>query len=151
MAQDPVSPFTHLLIFQLVGNDYAIPLQGVREVLRMVAITPLPLAHEWLVGIINLRGEIIPILDLRKRLALTAHPYSLNTPIIVAQHKDSTFGLIADGVSPELTVAPNAIVQTDSFVDADHTIGCIARVNERLIAILDLSRMMVGSEDVLTA
>ena len=73
----------------------------------MVAIAPVPEAPSWLPGVINLRGKVIPVIDLRVRLGLASKPVGINTPIIVAEHEGQMVGLIADSVTELLTVPPD--------------------------------------------
>lgn len=149
MAQNSFHPSTQLLVFQLDATEYALPLQNVREVLRMVAFTPVPEPSAWLIGVINLRGRILPLIDLRKRLALNAQPYTLTTPIIVAEANGRTLGLIADAVSTVLTIPAQAFTPAHALLDTDQPTLGIARTDERLIVVLDPARLLAGAEDVI--
>jgi len=75
-----------LVVFRLDAGEYALPVANVGEVLRMVAITPVPEAPEWLPGVINLRGRVIPVIDLRRKLHLPEAKVGVKAPIIVAEH-----------------------------------------------------------------
>src|SRR5205809_5151739 len=75
---------TQLVVFRIEKSEYALPVGNVGEILRMVAIAPVPEAPSWLPGVINLRGKVIPVIDLRVRLGLASKPVGINTPIVVA-------------------------------------------------------------------
>jgi len=112
----------------------------------MVAIAPVPEAPEWLPGVINLRGRVIPVIDLRIRLGLPALEVGLNTPIIVAEIEGQMVGLVADSVTELLIVPLEAIEPPDERVGASNAVKSVARAAERLILIFDLERICAGSQ-----
>jgi purine-binding chemotaxis protein CheW len=88
-----------VLVRLSVGDDrYALPLAHVREVVRMVAVAPLPDAPPGVVGVINLRGRVIPVISLRARVGLPPKEPSLSDRIVVAEDGGRVFGLLVDGV-----------------------------------------------------
>jgi purine-binding chemotaxis protein CheW len=107
-----------------------------------------PEAPEWLSGVINLRGKVVPVIDLRSRLGLERQPVGLGTPIIVAETGGQSVGLIADSVSELLTVPGDAIEPPDARVGEGNVVDAVARAGERLILILDLERVCAGSEQL---
>ena len=78
MAQD-----VQLVIFKLANEDYGLPIQKVQEINRMVPVTKLPQTPEFMEGIINLRGRVIPVVDLRKRFGLAVKPHEDDTRIMI--------------------------------------------------------------------
>jgi purine-binding chemotaxis protein CheW len=132
---------TQLLVFRLQAREYALPIELVSEVLRMVAITPVPDAPAWLPGVINLRGRVVLVMDLRARLGLPPLTPSLNTPIIVAEADGRMVGLLADAVIEVLTLPDEAIEPPAALAGSAHPISAIARAGDRLILIFDLSRL----------
>jgi purine-binding chemotaxis protein CheW len=137
---------TQLVVFRIEKSEYALPVGNVGEILRMVAIAPVPEAPEWLAGVINLRGKVIPVIDLRTRLGLPAQPVGLNTPIIVAEHEGQMVGLVADSVAELLTVPLDAVEPPDARVGTANAVEAVARSGERLILILGLERVCAGSQ-----
>jgi purine-binding chemotaxis protein CheW len=130
-----------LVVFRVEASEYALPVANVGEVLRMVAIAPVPESPTWVLGVINLRGEVIPVIDLRTRLGVPAQAAGLNTPIIVAEHEGQSVGLVADSVTELISVPLEAIEQPDAQV-----VGvAVARSGARLIPVLDLERVCSGS------
>ena len=137
---------TQLVVFRIDRSEYALPVVNVGEILRMVAIAPVPEAPEWLPGVINLRGKVIPVIDLRTRLGLPHRDAGLNTPIIVAEHQGQMVGLVADSVTELLTVPLDSVEPPDARVGTANAVESVARAGERLIMIFDIERVCAGSE-----
>lgn len=94
MAQD-----VQLVIFKLANEDYGLPIQKVQEINRMVPVTKLPQTPEFMEGIINLRGRVIPVVDLRKRFGLAVKPHEDDTRIMIIDIDGQTVGIIVDAVN----------------------------------------------------
>lgn len=139
-----VSVFSKLVVFQLEGRDYALPVHEIVEVVRMVEITPVPEAPEWLFGAINVRGRVIPVMDLRRRLGLAGMEPGLRTPIMVAETGGRMLGLIADNVSEMLSLPAHAIETVEAT--GESPIAAMAQAGERLIVIVDLDRLCNDAE-----
>lgn len=137
---------TQLVVFRIEKSEYALRVGNVGEILRMVAIAPVPEAPEWLPGVINLRGRVIPVIDLRTRLGLPRVDAGLNTPIIVAETEGQMVGLVADSVTELLTVPLDAVEPPDPRVGSASAVEAVARAGERLILIFDLERVCAGSQ-----
>ena len=137
---------TQLVVFRIEKSEYALPVGNVGEILRMVAIAPVPEAPSWLPGVINLRGKVIPVIDLRVRLGLASKPVGINTPIVVAEHEGQMVGLIADSVTELLTVPLESVEPPDARVGTTNAVEAVARAGERLILIFDLERVCAGSQ-----
>ena len=137
---------TQLVVFRIDKSEYALPVSNVGEILRMVAIAAVPEAPEWLPGVINLRGKVIPVINLRKRLGLPEVEVGLNTPIVVAEHEGQMVGLVADAVTELLTVAADSVEPPDARVGSANAVEAVARSGERLILIFDLDRVCAGSQ-----
>jgi hypothetical protein len=91
--------------FQVDGRSYALPLEQVLEVVRMVAITPVPDAPAWLAGVVNLRGRLIPMIDLRPRFGAPATEPDPSHVFIVAESRGRTAGVLADRVEDVVEAA----------------------------------------------
>jgi purine-binding chemotaxis protein CheW len=135
-----------LVVFKVDKSEYALPVSNVGEILRMVAISPVPEAPHWLPGVINLRGRVIPVIDLRTRLGLPAVPVGVNTPILVTEAEGHTVGLVADAVTELLTVPLEDIAPPDELAAHGNKVESVARAGDRLILIFDLDRVCGGSE-----
>jgi purine-binding chemotaxis protein CheW len=145
------SEATQLVVFKVDKSEYALPVGNVGEILRMVAISPVPEAPAWLPGVINLRGRVIPVIDLRIRLGLPAVPVGVNTPILVTESEGHTVGLVADAVTELLTVPHDAIEPPDELAAHGNTVESVARAGDRLLLIFDLERVCAGSEKLVGA
>jgi purine-binding chemotaxis protein CheW len=135
-----------LVVFRIDKSEYALPVGNVGEILRMVAIAPVPEAPDWLPGVINLRGKVIPVIDLRTRLGLRRVDVGLNTPIVVAETEGQMVGLVADSVTELLTVPLESVEPPDARVGNANAVEAVARAGERLILIFDLERVCAGSQ-----
>ena len=133
------------VVFRLAKHEYALRLESVSEVLRMVAITPLPEAPPWLAGVINLRGRVITVTDLRVRLGLPAPDPGLNTPIIVVEADGRQLGLIADSVVEVLTHADEPDGLPSGLAGQSRLALATLRAGDRLITILNLGPLSTAT------
>jgi purine-binding chemotaxis protein CheW len=148
---DPSDGLWQFVVFRLHAREYALPISQAIEVLRMVAMTPLPEAPAWLPGMINLRGRVIPVMDLRMRLGLRPRAPDLDTAIVVAHANGHILGLIADAVVEILTLPPASLAPPAALASATHTVAGVACVDDRLIVILDVHALCAGAEHMLPA
>lgn len=137
------------LTFLLGHEFYALPVLNVREIIRVGEITPVPQMPAFVKGVINLRGKLVPVTDLRVRFDLAHHEFNESTCIVVAQVKTGAGGLIhmgfiVDGVEEVLNLAEGDIEKTPDFgtkVDAEYLRG-MANVKGKVIALLDIDRVL---------
>lgn len=134
------------VIFRLDTREYAIPIEQTIEVLRMVALTPLPEAPAWLPGMMNLRGQVIPVIDVRVRLGLRAQAPSLNTAIIVACVGEQIVGLIVDDIVEIRPFLPAALMSPGTLLGAAQAVAQVAQIGARLIIILNMSILHIDME-----
>lgn len=133
-----------LVLFDLASEHYAVSSQSVREIIRMQNITRVPGALPFVEGVTNLRGKVVPVIDLRKRLALPASEESKDMRIVVLEVGSEYVGLIVDGVSEVLRI-PYSLIEPPSSVvhgpDADYILG-IAKLETRLVILLDADKLL---------
>lgn len=138
-----------LVSFRLGTEEFCIDIAMVQEIVRMPNITKVPRAPEFLEGVVNLRGKIVPVIDLRKRFHLPARQESRSTRIIIVSIESRTVGIVVDGVSEVLRIATDSIDATPdmvaSTVDATFLKG-IAKLEGRLLLLLDLTHVVQQSE-----
>ncbi len=137
-----------LVLFDLGSEHYAIDSMNVREIIRMQTITKIPGAPMSVEGVINLRGKVTPVLDLRKRLGLSVTEESKETRIVVVEVEGQDVGLIVDGVSEVLRIPVSVIEPTSTIVaaeEADYILG-VAKLESKLVILLDIARLLVGGE-----
>jgi purine-binding chemotaxis protein CheW len=136
-----------LVVLRLQGIEHAVPVEDVVEVLRMVAITPLAEAPPWLCGVIDLRGQVIPVVDLRRRLGMPQRAPDLSTPILVVRARGTTVGLVADEVVEVLTV-PSEATSAAGAAASPSAVSSAIRYGNRLLLVLDTDRVCEGSADL---
>lgn len=134
------------VIFKLDNEEYGIDILRVKEIKEMMSITRVPKAAHYVRGVINLRGEVIPVIDLRKRFNLSDGKEDDNTRIIIVSVDDIVVGLIADYSSEVVEISSNAIEEAPDRagnVDQNYIYG-IGKVGERLIILLDVVKIITN-------
>jgi purine-binding chemotaxis protein CheW len=137
-----------IVVLDLGGEAYGVEIGRVEEIIRMQAITRIPNGPAFIEGVTNLRGRVIPVLDLRKRFGLPASESTRRSRIVVGELGEHTVGLVVDGVSEVLLVSSEAVEPPSTLVtSADSAfLRGVAKLDERLILLLDLSRILTRSE-----
>ncbi|MDH5424940.1 MAG: chemotaxis protein CheW [Gammaproteobacteria bacterium] len=134
--------------FHLEGEIYGINVMLVQEVLRVTEIAPVPGAPDFVLGIINLRGNVVTVIDTRKRFALPAKEMDDSTRIVIIESDLQTVGIVVDGVSEVVNVSRNEIESAPS-VGNDQTAryieGVVSRGDELLI-LVDLNKLLTEDE-----
>jgi purine-binding chemotaxis protein CheW len=125
------------VVFTLEGADYALSLEHIVEVIHIIAIAPAPEAPPWLAGVINLRGRVLPVMDLRARLGLPSRGPDLSARILVTSGWGHWLGLIVDSVTEVLTW-PAEPVELPATAPG----FAVVRANHRLITVLDIERLI---------
>lgn len=137
-----------LVIFELANEVYGVDISRVQEIIRMTTITRLPRAPEFVEGVINLRGKVIPVVDLKKRFGLEEGERTKSSRIVVVDVGDHTIGMVVDAVSEVLRVLTEAVEPPSPVVttiESDYIRG-IAKVDGRLIILLDLNKVLSWEE-----
>ncbi len=134
----------HLVIFHLAGEEYGVPIGQVSEIIRCQEITQIPLTASDVEGVINLRGKIVPVLDLRGRLGLPAEPSTRVSRIVVIEIRGHTVGLIVDSVKGVLRLNGNSIEAPSRLVAEleDDFVRGVGKHEESLIILLNLDRAL---------
>ncbi|HUW81813.1 MAG TPA: chemotaxis protein CheW [Phycisphaerae bacterium] len=140
------------LTFQLGKEVYGLEILRVQEIIGMMSVTRVPGSPEFVRGVINLRGKIIPVVDLRLKFGLESQPDTEKTCIIVAQvvraEQEVTMGIIVDEVSEVLDIAGDQIEPPPSFrsaVDTDFILG-MGKVGRKVVVLLDVDRVLSAGE-----
>ena len=134
------------LTFLVGEEEYGLDILKVQEVKAYSAITPIPNAPDYVRGVMNLRGTIIPVVDLRARFGLSKAAYNRLNVIVVATIKSKTVGLMVDAVSDVLNLPQDEIQPPPDFGEAVHSVSGLARSGEKVILILDLDRILGNVE-----
>jgi len=137
-----------LVVFELDRESYGVDIAAVNTIIRMQQITHVPRAPEFVEGVINLRGSIVPVIDLRKRFGLGAFEETKASRIVVVETAAGLVGMVVDAVTETLSLAGDAIEPPSSLVttaDSRYLRG-VAKLDDRLIILLDLERILTESE-----
>jgi purine-binding chemotaxis protein CheW len=139
-----------LVVFHLQGEEFAVDIHRVREVLKITQITPLPQALNFIEGVINLRGEVIPVVDLRKRFNIKNTEQTGESRIIIVEIDESLVGLIVDSVTEVLHLMSSAVEPPPRRLVGTRTefIKGVGKLGDRLLIILDLEQLLSTDEQV---
>ena len=136
------------LTFSLAGEEHGIGILKVREIIGMMPVTPVPQTPDFVKGVVNLRGKVIPVIDLRLRFGLEATVYTERTCIIVVEiHGESgsiPMGIVVDAVSEVLNIRSADIENTPSFgvkLNTDFILG-MAKTDGGVKILLDIDRVL---------
>ncbi|WHX27182.1 chemotaxis protein CheW [Virgibacillus halodenitrificans] len=137
-----------MIVFQLDNEEYAVSVQQVGLIERITPITRVPQTVDFVKGVINLRGVVTPIIDLRIRFGLSEAEFTDHSRIIIVNMEDKEVGLIVDAANdvvdiPEETIEPAP--EVIGTVDIDYIEG-VAKLEERLIILLDLEKVLSAEE-----
>ncbi|MGE5552717.1 MAG: chemotaxis protein CheW [Betaproteobacteria bacterium] len=139
---------TQLVVFRLANEDFGVPIGQVKEINRLVPITSIPKAPPAVLGVINLRGRIIPVFSLRQRLGFDRGETDDATRIVVAEVGSETIGFVVDAVTEVLRLEDTAIEPApEGSGEIDSTfIRGIGKVDGRLIIVLDVEKVFGSAE-----
>ena len=136
-----------LVAFTLNRQPYALRLASVRQVLRMVEVTPLPKAPEIVLGVVSLHGTVVPVLSIRRRVGLTDREASLSDQLIVADTACRIVALVVDAVIGVVERSTEEITEAERIVPSAQYVEGIARLEEDMLFIHDLDRFLSQHEE----
>jgi len=153
----PQAEARQFVAFRVGKEEYGLDIAAVAEVVRPLRITPLPRMPEFIEGVINLRGTIIPAVDLRKRFAIGIMPGGERTARMIitkgalkerAPRGRGLLALVVDAVDEVLTISPDRIDRTPEAATGAHAefLAGVGKLNDRLIILIDLSRILSREE-----
>ncbi len=143
------------LTFSLVGQEYGLEIVKVKEIIGVMEVTPVPQTPKYVEGVINLRGKIIPVINLRVKFGLEFQEYTERTCIIVVEimgNSGSIFmGIVVDSVSEVLNIGLEELEETPNFgikVDTEYIMG-MAKTKDRVIILLAIDQVLNSEAMVL--
>lgn len=143
--QDPAKTYNQYVIFRLGGEFYAASVQQVREIVVLPEMTRVPNTSDFIAGVMNLRGQIMAVIDLGRRLSLETTETEAPEHIIIVEAEDYTVAMIVDEVPEVSSIPAKAIRETPRLVETDlpedYIVG-IADQKGRLVIVLDLLRIL---------
>ena len=134
----------HIVGFQVGRETYGVPITSLHEIVRVPEITVVPDAPVYLEGVINLRGKIVSVMDLRKRFGEKQVALTKQNRILVVEHSGKLAGLIVDSASEVLKI-PSADVEAAPSVFQEGGLNCVSglgKVNGRLVVLLDMNKLL---------
>jgi purine-binding chemotaxis protein CheW len=137
-----------LVAFTLNGQAYALSLARVRQVVRMVEVTPLPQAPDIVLGVVSLHGTVVPVFSLRRRLGLAEGEANLSDHIIVADTAGRSVALVVDAVHGVVERSTEEITVVDSIVPGADYVEGIAKLENGMLFIHNLDRFLSPPEQI---
>ncbi|MFC7320467.1 chemotaxis protein CheW [Halobacillus campisalis] len=147
MTQEP-NKTIKVIVFQLENEEYAIPVHQVGSIERIMPITRVPGTAEFVEGVINLRGVVTPIIDLRKRFSIKNYEMDESTRIIITIIDEMDVGLIVDSANDVLDIEEEAIEPPPQVIGAveEEYVSGVAKLDKRLLILLNLSQVLSSRE-----
>ncbi len=147
-AEGTVNTEQQLVVFDLNDEAYGVDIGSVREIIRLQEITRVPCTPDFVEGVINLRGKVIPVVELRKRFSLLVQDRTKENRIVNVDIGGQEIGMVVDAVTEVLRISADAVEPPSSVIttaDSGYLRG-IARIDERLIILLDLDQVLSTEE-----
>ena len=138
-----------LVVFKIGDEEFGVDISQVREIVRLLEITYMPKAPAFIDGVVNLRGQIVTIIDLAKRLGIPSSPRGNETRIIVIEIEENIVGMIVDSVSEVLRLSSEDVEEVPGFIETEvpeHYIRKVGKLEGRLLVLLDLSCVLTHEE-----
>ncbi|MBX7150425.1 chemotaxis protein CheW [bacterium] len=142
--QNQIGETVQLVTFKIHSDEFAVPISEVQEINKVFAVTHVPRAPEFVEGVINLRGQIVPVINLRERFQIEKSPKDKNTRVIITLLEDKRIGLIVDAVSEVVRVPSESIKKAPAeTVGSDNGfIQGLVQVGNRLLIVLKLEKVL---------
>jgi purine-binding chemotaxis protein CheW len=146
-------PQVQLVTFRVGGEEFGLDVFAVHEILRYQAPTPMPRAPEFVEGVLDVRGTLVPIVDLRRRFETPEVAYDEDTRIVLVDFNDERLGLVVDSVTEVLRAPETAVSPPPAYIRglAAEFVRGIVRVGERLVVLMDLDRILSSDERIALA
>jgi purine-binding chemotaxis protein CheW len=138
----------HVVGFRLGRESYGVPITALHEIVRVPEITAVPDAPDYVEGVINLRGKIVSVVDLRKRFGKPATALDRRNRILVVEHRGRLAGMIVDSASEVLKI-PESEIETAPAMMQEGGLDCVTglgKYNGRLIILLDINKVLAARE-----
>lgn len=143
-SDQATAPTVQQLTFNLAGEEYGVDILSVREIRGWSRVTRIPQTPDYLLGVLNLRGAIVPIMDLRLRFGLQRENYGDSTVMIIVAVEQRLFGIVVDAVSDVVDIdllAIKPVPDMGAVVDTRYLKGLATHV-ERMVMLLDVEKLM---------
>lgn len=142
-AETVIDGGRRLVVFSLSGEEYGVPITLVQEIIRHTPPRTIPGSPHYVEGVINLRGRIIPVVDLRRRLGVHGERPAESKVVIVAVD-ELTVGVVVDEVREVLTLSPEVCESAPPGTDDADYVEAVGKLDDRLVVVLDMLRLLDG-------
>ncbi|MGY4689436.1 chemotaxis protein CheW [Salibacterium sp. K-3] len=144
MAVETAEGYIKVIVFQLKEEEYAIEVDDVQSIEKMQTVTRIPGVEPYIVGVMNLRGIITPVIDLRKRFGIESSSYDEATRILVLKRDNSEIGFIVDGANDVMDIALTDIEPTPEVVGgvAEEYLRGVVKFEDRLFTLLHIDKIL---------
>jgi len=136
----------HLLCFNLADKEYAVGIENVREVRRIRQVTPIPKALDFIDGVVSLRGRVVPIINLRKKLGLPAGASPSFNRVLITESNNHMFGVAVDEVVGVISIDKTDIEPPDEILKKCEYLTGLGKIDRRLILIIDIEKLLSGED-----
>jgi purine-binding chemotaxis protein CheW len=138
---------TQLVLFALDEQRFALALSVIERAVQVVDVTPLPAAPQSVLGIVNVRGEVVPVYDLRRRFRLPEREINLSDQLMIARTSRQKVALLVDSVSGVLEVSDEAIASAEKILPEIECVRGVVKLPDGLVLIHDLDRFLSPEEE----
>lgn len=128
--------------FRLENEIYSLDILCVQEIIKALPVTQVPLTPPWLEGVINLRGQILPLINLAVRLGLKSAPYQRNTRFVIVRGREQNVGLVVDEVQEVLRLPLSQLEPAPATAVDKAYIQAVCKYDNRLVIVLDLPKVL---------
>lgn len=142
LAPSDEDAILQVVTFRLHNEVYALDILYVQEIIRMLPVTHVPLASDWIAGVINLRGQIIPLINLAARLGLDVELASRNTRFMIVRNRDMALGVIVDEVLEVLRLSARVLEAPPGHLAHRDYIQAVSKQERGMVIVLDLPKVL---------
>lgn len=143
-------PQVQLVTFKVGGEEFGLDVFSVHEILRWQGVTPVPRAPAFVEGVLDVRGAVVPVIDLRRRFEVPRYGHDDETRIVLVEFGGERLGLVVDAVTEVLRAPETAISAPPAYIKglAAEFVRGIVRLEGRLVILLDLDRILSSEERI---
>ena len=143
-------PQVQLVTVRLGPEEFGLDVFAVHEILRYSEPTPVPRAPEFVEGVIDVRGTLVPVVDMRRRFELAEAPVNDETRVVLVEHGGERLGLVVDAVTEVLRVPETAVSEPPAYIRglAAEFVRGIVRLEARLVVLIDIERILSSQERI---
>lgn len=136
--------------FRVSGENYGLAIDEISEISKIFDTTPVPRTAEFVIGIGNVRGSVIPIIDLATRLRLVSQPRRREARVLIVRHDDGLYGMVVDEVLDVVTIAPEELEEAPGAIAGarGEYIRALARLGDEILIVLELNAVLAARDFV---